>query len=507
MGDYSKSPEALLRENRGKGYVGIHVEQGVPILDRDLNLLQDLLAATVREVFTRYIGNGTAQGDDGFRIEALPAQDAGVQAAENDFRITPGTADAGTCLVSGVEVRITEPITYKGQGLGKDLTTPTEDRKDLVYLDVTLVEEDANVYAELLNSDDVGVQTSVRIKPTWAVRVHEGHTTVPDPPEDGHAFHSLALLTRPKGKKIIEPSDIEDLRTRRLTVSDLESRLSRLEQMVAVPAFTPDIAAEFMPRSGAVGQAIVINGKRFDVGTVEVLFGDQRAPIVTGPSANKLVALVPETLALEGAPRTVRVSVRNEFGTATAGPMFTVTLQPAFDDQQFEPRRGVPNTLVFLSGFNFAVGTPRVFFNGKEAGTVSISSRHIEAKVPAGLVPAGEDSIAVRISVRTEAGEATSNDLFLAELPVPRPTFSSMTPFSPVKGKAGQVVVQLNGANFNIGTPKVFFGPKKAEPELPATATLISVRVPADLPAGPVDIKVQTDGGEVTSPTKFLVEA
>ena len=44
MSDFSKSPQEVLRDSQDKGYTGIHIEQGVPILDRDLNLMHDLLA-------------------------------------------------------------------------------------------------------------------------------------------------------------------------------------------------------------------------------------------------------------------------------------------------------------------------------------------------------------------------------------------------------------------------------------------------------------------------------
>ena len=54
MSDFSRSPLELLQVSLQKGYVGLHVEQGVPILDRDLNLQHDLLAATARSLFTRY---------------------------------------------------------------------------------------------------------------------------------------------------------------------------------------------------------------------------------------------------------------------------------------------------------------------------------------------------------------------------------------------------------------------------------------------------------------------
>ena len=97
MTDFSKLPDDVLATNRDKGYVGMHFEQGVPVLDRDINLLQDLLTTTVRSIVTRYIGNGIASGGEGFGIGALPAA--------NDFQILAGGSPPGTCLVGGIEVR------------------------------------------------------------------------------------------------------------------------------------------------------------------------------------------------------------------------------------------------------------------------------------------------------------------------------------------------------------------------------------------------------------------
>ncbi|MEI9971362.1 MAG: hypothetical protein WDO73_04500 [Ignavibacteriota bacterium] len=72
MSDYSIPPLDLLTANRQKGYVGLHIQQGVPVLDRDLNLLQDLITATVRSVITRYIGNGAPANADGFGFRLCP---------------------------------------------------------------------------------------------------------------------------------------------------------------------------------------------------------------------------------------------------------------------------------------------------------------------------------------------------------------------------------------------------------------------------------------------------
>ncbi|MFE5690471.1 IPT/TIG domain-containing protein, partial [Streptomyces sp. NPDC056512] len=388
-------------------------------------------------------------------------------------------------------------------------TTPSVLRKDLVYLDVSLVEEDGTIDRELLNSEDVGVRTSVRLKPAWVVRVREGSDEVPDPPKGGgHAYHRLALLTRPAGKDTIDPSDIRDLRTGRLTVSDLESRLSHMERLLAYPRFTP--VAPFTPKSGVVNQQIILNGDKFDLGAATVFFGTQEAFIQGAPTATEIVARVPPGLTPpEGGPVEVEVSITNAVGRATATGRFTVTPDPVFAPSggQFSPDHGVPETEVTLFGFNFGFGTPEVKFGEMKADDVlSVSATKIRVRVPDGLVPLGTDSIDVPITVHTDMGETTSDDLFKAEPRIPKPTFGAV-PFTPKIGQVGQAVT-LTGTNFNIGTLKVFFGAKEAGAPLAVpTATQIVVKVPAGLPEGPVEVKVQTLGGTVTSPVKFTVQS
>jgi len=237
MADYSVTPLELLLASRQKHYVGLHIEQGVPVLDRDLNLLHDLVSATIREVVTRYIGNGTPAGADGFGIEALSAP-----GDQQNFRISAGTAGPGRCLVGGIEVGIpAQGKNYHDQADVLALTTPTgaqpDPRVDTVYLDVFLVEVDSQTDKDLGNAADVGVQTSVRLKPNWVVRVAEG---VPVPPAPGgHAFHALATLTRPRGNPAITASMITDKRQRDLTVSDIERRLRRVETAPVTLSLAP----------------------------------------------------------------------------------------------------------------------------------------------------------------------------------------------------------------------------------------------------------------------------
>jgi len=222
MGNFSKDPYDELRRSREQGYVGLHVEQGVPLLDRDLNLLADLVSATVREILARHLGSGVAERDEAFAIQGVPA--------ENDLRVAapPG---GGACLVGGIEVTIDAPLTYAGQGGVPPLTTPERDRDDAVYLDVWVDEVDASADAALANGGDVAMQTSVRLRPAWRVRVAEDTREAPAPGA-GHAHCLLARLERPAGEAVIRDEAIVDLRRTGLQLADLARRVERIEAML-----------------------------------------------------------------------------------------------------------------------------------------------------------------------------------------------------------------------------------------------------------------------------------
>ncbi len=511
MADFSQSPLDLLLANRQKGYVGIHIEQGVPVLDRDLNLLHDLVAATVRAVVARYIGDGAAAGADGFAVQARPAgqnsQDFAVAAASG--------GGPGSALVGGVEAVIPAPITYAGQTGVPALTTPSaaqpDPRLDTVYLDVSLTEVDGTVDADLTNSQDVGVQTSVRLKPGFVVRVAEG---VPVPaPGPGHSFYPLAQLARPRGQDTIGAAMITDLRQRRLTVSDLERRLSLVEKTLLLPTFSVPPAPQFVPKSGVINQAITLFGTNFTVGAVSVRFGTIAAAIVGTPTANQIVARVPGGLTPAGTPVQVKVTVTNAGGTVVSDDGFTAQVSPVFADPggQFGPTHGTPGAQVTISGFNFNVSGLQVQFAGTAATVVGTpTATQIVAQVPAGLVPAGATTADVKITVATNAGSVVSDDTFRAELSTPAPVFSPPPQFIPKIGSAGQTVT-LNGQNFNFAPVSVKFDTFAATIVGSPSATQIAAQVPAGVtPPGTskqVKITVTTAGGSVTSTDNFTVTA
>jgi hypothetical protein len=511
MSDYSRSPLDLLVANQQKGYVGLHIEQGVPLLDRDLNLLHDLITATVRSVITRYIGNGIPAGADGFAIQALPAPGNSL-----DFRIKAAAAGSGTCLVGGIEVTIPADTTYKAQAGVPPLTIPTaaqpDPRTDIVYLDVSFIEVDGVTDPDLNNSLDVGVQTSVRLKTTFVVLVSEGVPVPVAPP--GHVFYPLAQLQRPRGKDNIDSPMITDLRQSRLTVSDMERRLSLMEKLLMLPAFISPPLPQFLPKSGIINQVITLNGSNFNVGTAQVRFGAVPATIIGAASATQIVVKVPPGLTPAGVAVGVKVTVSNPGGSDVSDDTFTALPVPAFADTggQFTPNHGTPGQPVAINGFNFNTGNPQVLFGAVPAALSGVpTATQIVVLAPAGVVPVGAASADVKITVTTNTGTALSDDNFRAEINIPAPAFvvPPLAQFLPKNGAGGQPVT-LNGQNFNFGPVTVKFDTVTATVSGSPSATQIATAVPAGLiaagaPPKGIKITVTTAGGTVVSADTFTV--
>ncbi|MBW2662034.1 MAG: hypothetical protein JRD93_08635 [Deltaproteobacteria bacterium] len=223
MGNFSRDTFDKL-----KHYVGVRLQQGVPLVDADWNEQEDIRKYELQAFLKWFVGNGVPKGNDGFCIEAIPA--------ENDFWIKGGDGTpegAGRCLVEGWDAINESNLKYTAQPLfnnpalaakwGVDpvqpLTAPTIGRKDIVYLDVWEREVDAEEVENLVNPA-IGIETCVRLKREWAVRVAEG-APPPEPPR-GHVFFPLACLRREGGEAMIRPQDITDLRTTGLNMAALE---------------------------------------------------------------------------------------------------------------------------------------------------------------------------------------------------------------------------------------------------------------------------------------------
>jgi len=208
MGNFSRSTFDPL-----KNYVGVRLQQGVPVLDADWNELNDVTRQELYDTFSLTFTDGIQP--HGFDLEVSGRQEP------NDLGVL-----AGAALIQGRTIRLrnnvhysTQPWTdpkraaHDGVAVIPPLTTPTGSahtppRTDIVYLDVWDREVGSTEDTNLINPA-IGVETCVRIKREAAVRVAEGTATLPSAPT-GHVFLPLALLHRPVNQAAI--TDIEDIR-------------------------------------------------------------------------------------------------------------------------------------------------------------------------------------------------------------------------------------------------------------------------------------------------------
>src|SRR6266540_6778924 len=133
-----------------KQYLGVRMQQGVPILDRDWNELEDIRRYYQRMLGKYYLGDGVPSGVDGFKIDPPPS------ASPNDFTIR-----AGRCLVDGYDAVNGADALYSSQGLAT-LPVPTAATKFVVYLEVWEEPVTASEDPALRNSQDINLETCLR---------------------------------------------------------------------------------------------------------------------------------------------------------------------------------------------------------------------------------------------------------------------------------------------------------------------------------------------------------
>ncbi len=266
---FSTNPDDYLRDALDKGYVGARIEQGVPVLDRDLNLLGDFPLAMLRTLTAEFIGVGVREGSDAFSIEAVDA--------DNDFDIV----GPGVLVVDGMQIRNPATVRYSAQSTTPP-TAPTAGRQDLVYLDVltrpTVVGQTDD--PDLENRSDVGQQTSVRLMTSWQVRVAAGTATLPPAPA-GHVHAPLAVLVH----RAVSGGGIATV------VTDQRPRIPRLQTVGG--GFDPSpLQAQIDALNGRVGTLEARLRRRIvDVSWEVTTAGTQPREVTTGTEANLVVAL------------------------------------------------------------------------------------------------------------------------------------------------------------------------------------------------------------------------
>jgi hypothetical protein len=217
-------------------YVGVRLQQGVPLVDADWNAMEDTRRFEVRAFLKWFVGDGVPDGNDGFRVVG--------QGVANDFQISQGFTGAvdpvrnvGRCLVDGLDVIIQANLGFRAQplhashigtsaALAAALGVPTIpelpvlDGTLAVYLDVwerivTPSEDPTLVFAGL------GTESCARLKREWVVRSRTG-TAAPAPGDPDflarHSYYLLATVARRAAVPAVDPADVTDRRERRLLV-------------------------------------------------------------------------------------------------------------------------------------------------------------------------------------------------------------------------------------------------------------------------------------------------
>lgn len=220
-------------------YVGVRLQQGVPLVDADWNELEDIRRHELELIIRDAIGDGVPGQGDGFTI--------GPVEEDNDFAI-----QAGMLVLGGWQVINLSIISYSqlprfynedGTFIGVDLETPSSGRTDMVYLDVWEEEVGAGAGGDSrLVNDRIGIETATRVARVWTVRVAEDENDFDSIVlnEPGHKYYPLAKLYR-DNSPLIEGYMIEDLRRRGLNLADSIKAvmyLARGEEKVDPPRFS-----------------------------------------------------------------------------------------------------------------------------------------------------------------------------------------------------------------------------------------------------------------------------
>ena len=224
-------------------YVNVRMQQGVPIVDADVNELDDIRKFELRAFLKWFVGDGVPDGNDGFRIDGADRDNDflirfGGSASEGATPAEQGLRNVGRMIADGLDVTIAADLAFSEQELYQlnpgaetlaarlkvpvvpELATPTTNTVIAAYLDVweTLVTADDDT--ALLHSG-LGVETCARVRRDWVVRVREGRSAPSAGDADfipGHSYVLLAHIGRRGGKPQIRGADVVDRRHQRLQV-------------------------------------------------------------------------------------------------------------------------------------------------------------------------------------------------------------------------------------------------------------------------------------------------
>jgi hypothetical protein len=193
-------------------YVGVRLQQGVPLLDRDWNELEDIRRYFERRTRELNIGGGVPD-TTGFAIRAANPPAADVLIA------------AGSCSTGGLDAQNDAEVLFSKQGDLKVLP-PVGAVADtlVVYLEAWVARVDETTEGNLLNKQDINIVTCLRDQLKWAVRVVVAPKTAPA------GSHVLAEINRQPNQAVVTGDMIVDRRRTKLNLADALDRLGAAER-------------------------------------------------------------------------------------------------------------------------------------------------------------------------------------------------------------------------------------------------------------------------------------
>jgi hypothetical protein len=201
-----------------KSFIGIRLQQGVPLLDRDWNELEDIRRFLERSLRANYVGEGVPDGS-GFAVSS-PSY--------------PAPADvvigAGRCSVAGFDLwNQSDEVLFSAQGDGVPLPPALPDAADVLtlYLEPDVVRVSSADDPALGNPQDINLETCVRDRLVWSVRA------VRQPGVPAAGTYVIAEVARPAGATQITSDMITDRRRTLLNLAAAVDRLGRTEASIA----------------------------------------------------------------------------------------------------------------------------------------------------------------------------------------------------------------------------------------------------------------------------------
>jgi hypothetical protein len=200
--------------DEGKQFIGVRLQCGVPLLDRDWNEAEDVRRYFERKLRQNYIGDGTPDANS-FKVVPAPA---GVQ---NDFVIS-----AGRCMVDGYDVWNPAPVLFSQVPGNAKLAANQASETLIVYVRPLISRVTSLEDRDLGNEQDINLETCVRDRLSWTV------SFVRPPQQPPAGSFRLAQINRPANAARIEAPMIQDLRGNALNLRALVNENQQLRQQV-----------------------------------------------------------------------------------------------------------------------------------------------------------------------------------------------------------------------------------------------------------------------------------